>query len=126
MREFNDLSFKVRGACYTVHNSLGPGLLESVYHRALLYELGTRGLTTESEIPLSVYYKGIDIGVGYRIDKMVEGILIVELKSVEVLSPVHYKQMVTYLKLSKKPLGLLVNFNALSLDKHNLKRIINY
>jgi GxxExxY protein len=126
MREFNDLSFKVRGACYTVHNSLGPGLLESVYHRALLYELGTRGLTIESEIPLSVYYKGIDIGVGYRIDIMVEGILIVELKSVEVLSPVHYKQMVTYLKLSKKPLGLLVNFNALSLDKHNLKRIINY
>jgi len=120
----NDITYKARGAIYTIINELGPGLLESVYEAALKIELDEMGLKVESQVPIPVYYKGIDLGLGFRIDLMVEDILIIELKSVEAIQNVHLKQLLTYLKLTGKPVGLLVNFNADDINK-NIKRLVN-
>lgn len=120
----NDITYKVRGAIYTVINELGPGLLESVYEAALKIELEEMGLKVESQVPIPVYYKGIDLGLGFRIDLLVEDLLIIELKSVEAIQNVHLKQLLTYLKLTGKPVGLLVNFNADDINK-NIKRLVN-
>ena len=95
-----------------VYNTLGPGLLESIYHKAMIYELQSRGLDVKSEVPLEVYYKGILIEKSLRLDLLVEDQIIVELKSVEDILPIHYKQLKTYLKLYKKELGWLINFGA--------------
>jgi len=120
----NDITYKARGAIYTIINELGPGLLESVYEAALKIELDEMGLKVESQVPIPVYYKGIDLGLGFRIDLMVEDILIIELKSVEAIQNVHLKQLLTYLKLTGKPVGLLVNFNTDDINK-NIKRLVN-
>jgi len=120
----NDITYKVRGAIYTVINELGPGLLESVYEAALKIELVEIGLKVESQVPIPVYYKGIDLGLGFRIDLIVEDLLIIELKSIEAIQNVHLKQLLTYLKLTGKPVGLLVNFNSADIDK-NIKRLVN-
>jgi GxxExxY protein len=106
------LIYEVIGASMEVYNVLGPGLLESVYEKALLYELKLRGLKVSSQIPVNIEYKGNVIGSDLRLDIIVEDILIVELKSVESLLPVHFKQIRTYMRLLNKPMGLLINFNV--------------
>ncbi|RUA27885.1 MAG: GxxExxY protein [Bacteroidetes bacterium] len=122
----NDLTYQIRGAIYTVFKELGPGLLESVYEAALLYELHKMGLNARSQVGLPVIYKGIKLELGYRLDVLVENTIIIEIKSVEFLHNVHKKQLLSYLKLSDKKLGLLVNFNVSKLvDNESLVRIIN-
>lgn len=124
--ELNELSYKVRGAIYTVYKELGAGLLESVYEAALLYELTSSGLKAESQVPLPVIYKEIKLELGFRLDILVENQIIIEIKSVESLHNVHKKQLLNYLKLANKRLGFLVNFNVdLLVDKESFIRIIN-
>jgi len=123
--EINDLSFKIRGCAMKVHSALGPGLLESVYEKALEYELKKIGLAVKSQVALPFVYEDIKFDIGFRLDLLVENTIIVELKSVETLGAVHHKQLLTYLKLTDKKLGLLINFNSMSLDKANMVRIAN-
>lgn len=124
--ELNDLTYRIRGAIFTVFNELGPGLLESVYEAALAYELNVIGLNARTQVPLPVVYKDVRLELGYRIDILVENLIVIEIKSVETLHDVHKKQLLTYLKLSNKKLGILVNFNSAKLiDKESLIRIIN-
>ena len=120
----NDISGAVLDAAIEVHRTLGPGLLESVYCAALRHELQQRGFRVEKEVPLPVHYKGVQFDLGYRLDLVVENLVIVELKSVEALAPVHSKQLLTYLRLADKRLGLLINFNVEFL-KDGFKRIVN-
>ena|SRR5690554_884570 len=107
----NDISYKIRGAIFNVYNNLGPGLLESVYSAAMFYELTKAGLKVRSEVPIPVYYDNIRLGLGFRMDLLVEDRVIIELKSVEYLLGVHHKQVLTYLKLTNQKLAILVNFN---------------
>ena len=122
--ELNALTEKIIGAAIDVHKELGPGLLESVYEQALMMELKSRGLKALNQVPIPVSYRGLDMGLNFRIDILVEDSIILELKSVEHLLPVHKKQLLTYLKLANKHLGLLVNFNEDYL-KNGLKRVVN-
>lgn len=108
----NDISYKIRGAIFSVYNALGPGLLESVYSAALFHELKESGLKVEKEAPVPVYYKDTKIDVGFRLDLLVEDKVIIEIKSVENLAEVHHKQLITYLKVTDIKLGILVNFNT--------------
>ena len=120
----NEISYQIRGAVFDVYNELGPGLMENVYEKALIIELLNRGLQVENQVPIEVRYKGSDLGLQYRLDLLVNKQVIIELKSVEILLPVHYKQLITYLKLAQKPLGFLINFNTESI-KDNIIRIAN-
>ena len=121
----NEMSAQIIGAAIEVHTELGPGLLESVYHKSLFKELTSRGFKVQSELSLPVYYKGELIqDDGLRVDLLVEDIIVLELKSVESVRPVHKKQLLTYLKIMDKPLGLLINFNEYLL-KTGITRIIN-
>ena len=120
----NDITYKIRGAIFKVYNELGPGLLESVYEAALLYQLRKDGLHVESQKKLDVYYDGHLLPVDFRLDIIVEGKVIIELKSVEVLKDLYKKQLLTYLKISGRKVGLLVNFNTNDLTK-NIVRIVN-
>jgi GxxExxY protein len=123
--ELNQLSSKVIVAAINVHEELGPGLLESVYAACMAIELREMDLRVESEVPLPVYYHGEKVSEeGFRLDLVIENKVIVELKSVEKVQPVHKKQLLTYLRLAKKPLGLLINFNE-PLLKNGITRIIN-
>lgn len=106
------LIYEAIGASFEVYNALGPGLLESVYEKALIQELKLRGLKVASQIPVDLVYKGAPVGADLRLDVIVEDTLIIELKSVEALAPVHFKQVRTYMKLLGKPAGLLVNFDV--------------
>ena len=124
--DLNDLTYKIRGAIFTVFNELGPGLLESVYEAALAFELMHLGFNIKTQVPLPVVYKDVKLEIGFRVDILVEDKIVVEIKSVEYLHDVHKKQLLTYLKLSNKKLGILVNFNSAKLiDKENIFRIIN-
>jgi GxxExxY protein len=124
--ELNDLTYQIRGAIFTVHNELGPGLLESVYEAALAYELDQQGLKVKTQVGLPVNYKDQKLELGFRLDLLVNNSVIIEIKSVELLHDVHKKQLLTYLKLSGHKIGILVNFNVSKLvDKENLIRIIN-
>lgn len=105
------LSYQIRGAAMEVYNQLGPGLLESIYEKALIVELRLRKIEVKSQVPIQVVYKGNVVGNDFRIDLLIEDTIIVELKSVEALNALHYKQIRTYLKLTNKPLGWLINFN---------------
>lgn len=120
----DSLSYAVIGCAMEVYKTLGPGLLESVYEKALLLELRAEGFNVKSQVPIEIFYKGESLGEGLRLDILVEDNLIVELKSVENVSPVHYKQLLTYLKLTHKHVGLLINFNVDDLKK-GIKRIVN-
>ncbi len=111
-------------AAILVHKELGPGLLESTYEACLVYELTRRGLSVERQKPLPVRFQGIEIEAGYRLDLLVEGCVILELKAVEELTKLHYAQMLTYLKLSGLKLGYLINFNAVPL-KNGIRRLVN-
>jgi GxxExxY protein len=108
----NEISYKIRGAIFNIYNTLGPGLLESVYVAAFMVELEKQGLKTKKEVPLPVYYENKKLEVGFRIDLLVENKVIIEVKSVEHLAEVHHKQVLTYLKLTKLKLAILVNFNV--------------
>ena len=119
----NELTYQIRGAIWDVYNDLGPGLLESVYEEALCYELEQRGLRVERQKEVPVIYKGNVLNTDLRIDLMVEDMVIVELKSVEELKPVFFKQTKSYLKLMKKHIGLLVNFGEYDM-KDGIHRII--
>ena len=118
----NELSGKVIGACIEIHRELGPGLLESAYEECLAYELSKAGLRFERQRALSVRYKEVQLECGYRLDFVVEDSLIVELKAVTELHPIHEAQLLTYLKLDRKALGLLINFNVPTL-KEGVKRV---
>lgn len=120
----NDVSSRVIGAAMKVHSALGPGLLESAYEICLSHELRKAGLKVEAQVPISVVYDGIVLDAVYRIDLLVESNLIVELKAVEEMLPVHKAQLLSYLKLSGKQVGLLINFNVPHL-KEGIKRMVN-
>ncbi|MDD3722474.1 MAG: GxxExxY protein [Lutibacter sp.] len=120
----NEISYLIRGCIFKVYNALGPGLLESAYEAALAYELRQENLNVICQLGLPFQYETIKLDIGYRIDLMVNDRVIIEVKSVENLTDVHYKQVVTYLKLSNKKLGLLVNFNTSKIDE-SIKRIVN-
>lgn len=108
----NEISYQIRGAIFDIYNELGPGLLESVYTQALEIELIDRGLKVKREVPVPVYYKDHKMDLGFRLDILVEDKVIIELKSVESLMPIHHKQVLTYLKVTNLKLGILVNFNT--------------
>lgn len=120
----NELAKIIVDLAYKLHVKLGPGLLESVYEEILFYELIKYGLFTERQKPLPVYWENIKMNIGFRADLIVENRVIVELKSVEQLAPVHPKQLLTYLKISGLKLGLLINFNE-RLIKNGIIRIVN-
>lgn len=111
-------------AAYCVHKEFGPGLLESVYEAALAMELEERGLEVRRQVPIKVYYKGRELGIGFRADLIVGGIVIVEVKATEKKSPVHQKQLLTYLKLADIRLGFLINFNE-RVIKDGIQRVVN-
>jgi GxxExxY protein len=121
----NDLSYTIRGCVFDVYNELGPGLLESIYEAALSYELRKRGLDIKTQVGLPVKYKDTQLDLGYRIDILVEDKVIIELKSVETLLDVHHKQVLTYLKLTKVKLGLLINFNSDDISKSIYRKVNN-
>ncbi len=108
----NDVVYKIIGGAMDVYNHLGPGLLESVYHKALNYELNQRGLFVRSEIPVEVLYKGVSVSNDLKVDLLVDNLVVVELKSVEYLLPVHFKQLRTYMKLLNQSAGVLINFDV--------------
>jgi GxxExxY protein len=108
----NDVIYKIIGGAMEVYNHLGPGLLESVYHKALNYELNQRGLFVRSEIPVEVLYKGVSVSNDLKVDLLVDNLVVVELKSVEYLLPVHFKQLRTYMKLLNLSAGVLINFDV--------------
>lgn len=119
----NEISYQVRAAIFQVYNILGPGLLESVYVEALAYELAQSGLDVEMQVPLKVSYKNLEMSCGFRADLLVNKKVIVEVKSVESLMPVHHNQLITYLKASNLRLGLLVNFNTVDLQASIIRKV---
>ena len=120
----NEITYEIRGAVYDVYKELGPGLLESVYEEALCFELEKRGLTVERQVQVPIKYKGIVLKTELRLDLLVENQVIIELKSVEEMKKVFYKQLLTYLRLMNKKVGLLVNFNTEDILS-SMKRIVN-
>lgn len=120
----NSLSYKVIGCAIEVYKTLGPGLLESIYEKALMKELKLKGLKAENQVPVEINYKGENLGEGLRMDILVEDSLVIELKSVDELKPVHYKQLLTYLNLTSKKVGLLINFNVNNL-MDGIHRVVN-
>lgn len=120
----NELTYEIRGAIFDVYNELGPGLLESVYEEALVFELQERGLEVERQLEVPIIYKDCELKTSLRLDLLVNNQVIVELKSVEDMKPVFAKQLLTYLKLMDKRVGLLVNFNTSNI-REGIKRIVN-
>jgi GxxExxY protein len=120
----NDIAAVVVDAALKIHKTLGPGLLESVYQAVLNFELRKRGLTVAQQLPLPVYYEGVKLNLGFRVDLLVADKIVVEIKSVEALAPVHRKQLETYLRLMNVRLGLLINFNV-ELMKYGIQRVVN-
>ena len=120
----NELTYEIRGAIFDVYNTLGPGLLESVYEEALAFELQERGLEVARQVEVPIVYKGNELKTALRLDLMVNNQVIVELKSVEEMKPVFGKQLLTYLRLMDKRLGLLVNFNTSNI-RDGIKRVAN-
>ena len=123
LEEINKITGRILDCAYKVHTELGPGLLESAYEECLFYELTKSGLKAEKQKPLPLIYQEVKLEIGYRIDILVEGQVVLEIKSVEKLNDVHIAQTLTYLKLSECKVGLLINFNVKSL-KHGIKRLI--
>jgi GxxExxY protein len=119
----NEISYRARGAIFKVYNNLGPGLFESVYEKALAYELVKDGLRVETQVSLPFTYESIRLDLGYRMDLVVEGLVIIEIKSVDSIGDIHHKQLLTYLTLSDKKLGLLVNFNTSEIDKSIFRKV---
>ena len=120
----NDISYIIRGAIFSVYNSLGPGLLESAYEAVLAYELREAGLAVRTQVPLPIVYQNVRLEAGYRIDMLVNDKVLIEIKSVEALAEVHHKQVLTYLKLSGIKLGLLVNFNTENIKLSIIRKVM--
>jgi GxxExxY protein len=120
----NQISKIIVDCCYRIHKTLGPGLLESVYLEILIYELRKAGLQCKKEVGIPVHYEDVKMDLGFRADLIVENLVIIELKSVEAVQPVHKKQLMTYLKLTGMKLGLLANFNV-NLIKDGIERVVN-
>ena len=125
MDELNKITEAILGAAIEVHRNLGPGLLESAYRECLRYELLQRGYEALQEIPLPLIYKGVELDCGYRLDLLVNDAVIVEIKSVESLAPIHEAQLLSYLKISGGKIGLLLNFNVKMLKYGGIKRLAN-
>ena len=121
--ELNDLTREIIGAAIEVHKQLGPGMLESAYEECLSYELDVRGLSVARQKPVPVVYKEVKLECGYRIDILVNDTVVLELKSVDVLAPIHEAQVLTYMRFAKRKIGLLINFNVTVL-KNGIKRYI--
>ncbi len=119
----NDVSYKIRNAIFKVYNELGPGLFESVYESALIYQLRKDGLKAIAQVEVPVYYDEQKLEIGFRIDILVEDLVIIEIKSVEEISKVHHKQLLTYLKLTEIRLGLLVNFNTDNIGDSIIRKV---
>ena len=122
--ELNELTHQVIGAAMRVHSALGPGLLESVYRTCLHYELLQMGLTVQAEFPIPVVYRGVTIAVGHRVDLIVEDVVLVELMAVNALHPIHQAQLLSYVRMSNRPLGLLINFQEVHL-RDGIRRVVN-
>jgi GxxExxY protein len=120
----NEIAKQIVDAAFKIHTTLGPGLLESAYETTLAYELTKRGLYVVCQQPVPIVYEAVHLEVGYRADLIVEDKVIVEIKSIEKIAPVHGKQLLTYLKLADKRLGLLINFGEV-LIKNGIHRIVN-
>ena len=121
----NEISYIIRGAILKVYNTLGPGLLESVYEAVLMFELKKAGVEAKSQVALPVIYENEKLDIGFRIDIMVNDLVIIEIKSVEEIANVHHKQVLTYLKLSGKKLGILVNFNTDNISNSIYRKVNN-
>jgi len=121
--EFDQITHKILDSAYKVHSALGPGLLESAYRTCLAYELRKKGLKVEEEKPVPIIYEEVKLECGYRMDLLVEDAVVVELKTVDSFTDVHFAQILTYLRLGNKEIGLLINFNVKSL-KNGIKRFV--
>jgi GxxExxY protein len=122
--EINDITYKIRGAIFAVYNALGPGLLESVYELALMHELSKQGLNVKRQVKIDVYYDNVLLETDFRLDILVEDSVIIELKSVETIKDVHHKQLLSYMRLAKKPVGILVNFNTNSIADSIFRKVL--
>ena len=120
----NEITYKIIGATYKVYKTLGPGLLESIYEEALCIQLHIDGLKVERQMPVPIIYEGVRLNEDLRLDLLVEDRIIVEIKSVREIKEIHYKQLLTYLKLKNLHLGLLINFNTIDI-KSSIRRVIN-
>ncbi len=125
MNKIDQIASEIVDSAFKIHSKLGPGLLESAYEVCLAHELTERGFVVERQKPQPVFYDGIEIETGYRLDLLVGDSVIIELKAVEQLAPIHQAQLMTYLKLSDKSLGFLINFNV-PLIKQGIRRIANH
>jgi GxxExxY protein len=123
--EINQLTEAVIGACIEVHRTIGPGLLESAYLQCLCRELSLRNISFLKEFPLPINYKGTHLDCGYKVDLLIDGRLLLELKSVDALHPVHEAQLMTYLRLGGWEIGLLINFNVIMLKDGIKRRVLN-
>ncbi|MGD0139453.1 MAG: GxxExxY protein [Tepidisphaeraceae bacterium] len=122
--DINELTERVIGACIEVHRNTGPGLLESAYEQCLCRELSLRGIPFQLQVPLPVNYKGTLLDCGYRVDLLIDGQLLIELKSVEKILPIHEAQLLTYLRLGGWKVGLLINFNVKVLKDGIVRRVL--
>jgi GxxExxY protein len=120
-----NLTYQVTGAAIDVHKALGPGLLESVYHKCMKHELELRGIKHFSELTIPITYKGMELETGLRFDLLIDNKIIVELKSVETVLPIHEAQLLTYMKLTECPLGIMINFNCVNIYKEGQKTYVN-
>ena len=120
----DELSREIIGAAIEVHKHLGPGLFESAYEECLCCELGLRGIKFKRQVPLPLNYKGMNLECGYRLDLLIEDLVVVELKAVEAIDPIHDAQLLTYLKLRNAWLGMIINFNVKKL-KDGVRRLVN-
>jgi GxxExxY protein len=119
----NEISYQIRGAILNIYEKLGPGLLESAYETTLIYELKKRGLLVESQVPIAIIYEEIQIESAFRLDLLINKKVIIEIKSVEKLTKLHHKQVITYLKLTGIKLGILVNFNSDSIFDNIIRKV---
>ena len=120
----DDLTYKIIGCVLLVHHNLGPGLLESIYEKALMIELKKKGLNVRNQVPVDILYDGQNLGEGLRLDIIVEDEIILELKSVEKVGPICYRQLLTYLKVTNKKLGFVLNFNEVDIME-GVHRVVN-
>jgi GxxExxY protein len=123
-KDENELSKLILDAAFRVHSALGPGLLESAYEACLAYKLRTAGLDVATQVPVPLSYREVRLDVGYRLDLLVEDLVVIEVKSVDELNPIHTAQVLSYLRLSNKKLAILINFNVVHL-RHGIKRVVN-
>lgn len=124
-RDLTDLIYQVNGAAIEVHKSIGPGLLESIYHQCMIKELSLRGINFQSELIIPIEYKGLDLKSDLRCDLFIKNCLVLELKSVEKIIPIHIAKLMTYMKLLQSPIGLMINFNVTNIYHEGQKTYVN-